>query len=130
MKRSMKVLLKLVVMFALGVTFIASGSTAAHADGALAINGNQGSQYGWAINYRSLGDADQEALNRCGSGCYIVFRFHGTCAAYAADQSAGSTIYGWAYDRTAVQAQMAAINYCEARGGTSCMVRVWGCDNN
>jgi hypothetical protein len=130
MKRSMKQIVKVAAMFAMVVMLIGLGSNAAHASGALAINGNQGQQYGWAVNYRSLGDASREALMQCGSGCSVVFEFHGTCAAYAADQSAGSTAYGWAYDRTAVQAQLAAISYCESRGGTSCMVRVWGCDNN
>lgn len=104
------------------------GATQVLAAGALAIDSNQGQQYGFAYNYSSSGQAEQRALNECGSGCQIVFRFSRTCAAYAADQARGSNAYGWGYGPSAGAAQNTALAECRSRG-SSCMVRVWGCDN-
>ena len=67
------------------------------AAGALAIDTNQGDQWGWAIDHASEADARQRALRECGSGCRIVMTFSGACAAYAADQANASTAYGWAW---------------------------------
>lgn len=113
--------------WALALT-MALGATQAWAAGALAIDSNQGDQYGFAYNYPSSGQAEQKALSECGRGCQIVFRFSRTCVAYAADQARGSTAYGWGYAPSAGGAQNNAMAECRARG-SSCMVRVWGCDN-
>lgn len=103
--------------------------TAAVAAGALAINGGQGDAYGFSYNYSSQSDADNRALSECGYGCYIVMRFSGSCAAYAADQAYGSTAVGYSYGYSdSGSAQSRALNECRARGGTQCIVRAWGCD--
>lgn len=97
--------------------------------GALAIDGNKGRGYGFAVNYSTQSAADSYALNQCGYGCQVVIRFYNTCAAYAADQARGSTVYGWSQGNTGPSARIAAINQCRNRGGRSCVVRVWGCTN-
>jgi hypothetical protein len=99
------------------------------ANGALAIDSNQGDQYGFAYNHPSMGAAEQRALSECGSGCRIVLRFNSGCAAYAADQANGSTAYGWATAGSAGAAQGQAQSECRQRGGSSCTVRVWGCNS-
>ena len=101
------------------------------AAGALAIDTNQGDQWGWAIDHASEADARQRALRECGSGCRIVMTFSGACAAYAADQANASTAYGWAWGQPdAGSARNAALAGCRQRGGfgANCIVRVWGCD--
>ncbi len=111
-----------IALLALGV------QAGAHANGALAIDENQGDQYGFAYNHPSMGAAEQRALNECGRGCSVVLRFSSGCAAYAADQARGSTAYGWATAGSAGTAQGNAMNECRSRGGRSCQVRVWGCN--
>ena len=96
--------------------------------GALAIDSNQGPSWGWAINYATTQAADRRALNECGSNCRIVMRFSNECAAFAADQAQGSTIYGWANGyNTDAGARNRATDECRKKGGTSCIVRAWGC---
>ena len=96
--------------------------------GALAIDSNQGPSYGWAINYPTAQAARQRALAECGDPCHIVMQFSNECAAFAADQAQGSTVYAWAhgYDDS-VGAQNRATDECRKKGGTSCIVRAWGC---
>ena len=122
-KRTLKVLAFTVA----GLIFaIPSLSLAA---GALAIDENQGDQYGWAINYQTYAEAEQRAQRECGNGCRIVMRFSNTCAAYAADQAGRSTAYGWAYGYSnSSGAQNGALAECQRHGGSYCIVRVWGCD--
>ena len=95
--------------------------------GALAIDERRGDQYGWAVDYETAGAAGRRALSECGSGCSMVLTFE-RCAAYAADQDAGSTVYGWAesYD-SASGARQRALAECGSRG-SGCTVRVWGCN--
>ena len=95
--------------------------------GALAIDSNQGQSWGWAIDYPTVQAAKQRALAECGQNCRVVMTFSNQCAAYAADQTRGSTIYGWAKDSTGTSARNRAMNECRNRGGESCIVRVWGC---
>jgi len=101
----------------------------AFAYGALAIDSGQGSQYGFSYNYPSLSAAQDEAIRQCGYGCSVVQTFSGGCAAYAADQSYGSTAWGWGKSGNAGGAQQLALDYCRNRGGSMCIVRVWGCDS-
>lgn len=54
----------------------------------------------------------------------VVIVFAGRCAAYAADQSLGSAVYGWATGSTASQVQSTALQYCRNYGGLQCIVRV------
>lgn len=111
--------------------FVFAAPATSMAAGALAIDTNQGDQWGWAVDYPSQTDADRRALNECGYGCSIVMRFSNTCAAYAADQAHGSTVYGWAHGYSSSSgAQNGALSECRLRGGagSQCIVRVWGCD--
>jgi Domain of unknown function (DUF4189) len=98
--------------------------------GALAINTNQGSQWGTASNYSTQWAADQRALTECGSGCHIVQRIQNQCAAYAADQRSGSTVAGWATENNQIAAQNRAVWECRNRGGGACQVRVWACSHS
>lgn len=70
-------------------------SSYAVANGALAIDSNQGDQYGFSSNYPSREGAWFRALQECRYGCSIVMEFSTGCAAYAADQAYGSGVYGW-----------------------------------
>lgn len=118
--RAAKALLSLALSTA-GVHAIAAG--------ALAIDSKQGSQYGFSYDYPTADQAEQRALRECGAGCRIVLRFGNGCGAYAADQSKGSSAYGWAITPSSNGAQRTAISECQAKGGSRCMVRSWGCDS-
>lgn len=95
--------------------------------GSLAIDSNHGQTYGWAVNFDSHAAADNSALSRCGGRCSVVMRFHNACAAYSADQVAGSSAFGWAHAANVSGAQSLATQYCQSRGGRSCVLRAWGC---
>jgi hypothetical protein len=98
------------------------------AAGALAIDGNAGGTYGWAVAQESSNQAAELALNRCGIGCQIVMRFETGCGAYAIDLSMRSTVSGWSMAATGPAAQNRAMTECMLHGGRSCVVRVWGCN--
>ena len=96
--------------------------------GALAVDERQGDQWGWAVDYETAAAAQSAALGECGPACSVVLTFE-RCAAYAADQDADSTAVGWAESYgTAAGAQQAALSECSSRGGTGCIIRVWGCN--
>ena len=96
--------------------------------GALAIGERQGNQYGWAVDYETPSAARAAALSECGSGCSVVLTFN-RCGAYAADQGADSTAVGWAESYASADgARQAALAECRSRGGSECLVRVWGCN--
>ena len=115
--------------FVVGVLLSAALSAAAQTPvGALAVDERQGDQYGWAVDYETAVAARQAALGECGSGCSVVLTFE-RCAAYAADQDANSTAMGWAESYGSAEgARGAALAECGSRGGSGCMVRVWGCN--
>ena len=96
--------------------------------GALAIDSKQGPSWGWGIDYPTVQAAERRVLSECGEDCHVVMTFSGECAALAADQAQDSTVFGWAkhYDDSA-GAQNRAMDECRQKGGTSCLVRVWGC---
>lgn len=100
------------------------------ANGALAIDGNQGDQWGFSYDHSSMSEAESQALEECGSGCSIVKTFTSGCAAYAADQTSGSTVYGWATAGSGGSAQTDALQFCRNYGGSNCIVRSWGCNSN
>jgi hypothetical protein len=103
-------------------------NTSAFGAGALAIDENQGDQYGFAYGYDQPNDAINRALNECGGNCQIVQTFSGGCAAYAADQASGSSVYGWATGSSGGEVQSAALQYCRNYGGSACVVRAWACE--
>ena len=65
---------------------------------------------------------------RTSPGRIKTAEIHESLEIIAADQEAGSTIFGWAkeYDSSA-GAQDRAIDKCQRRDGQPCMVRVWSC---
>jgi|FEC22Drversion2_1045045.scaffolds.fasta_scaffold00023_48 hypothetical protein len=101
----------------------------AFAWGALAIDSNHGSRWGYSYGYTSESAAIRRAVGECGHGCRAVVTFNGACAAYAVDRTAGSTVYGWARASSRSAAEGAALGYCRSHGGRNCAIRVWGCDN-
>ena len=113
------------ILFVLPLLF---GSYVAHAAGALAIDNNQGDQYGFSYGHPNLSAASRRALSECGNGCSVVLRFNGECGAYAADQTKGASAYGWGTAATGPAAQGRAMAECRANGGAACLVRAWGCD--
>ena len=102
--------------------------TSANLSGSLAIDSNQGPSWGWAVDYETVQAASQSALARCGvQSCQVVMTFTNQCGAFAADQTRGSTLYGWAKGSSASSTRNTALDYCRQGGGASCIVRVWGC---
>lgn len=98
----------------------------------LAIDRRDGSRYGWAIDYKTSGEADRRALGECqrsGAKCQIVLRFTGGCGAYAADQAKGSTAWGWGTHLRRGDAEARAHSEARRRGGTNVFTRVWGCNS-
>ena len=111
-----------------GLVCMASSSSAQPPVGALAVDERQGDRYGWAVDYSTASAARAAALGECGPGCSAVLTFE-RCAAYAADQDAASTAVGWAESYgSAAGARGAALSACGSRGGSGCIVRVWGCN--
>jgi len=96
--------------------------------GAGAIDRHKGSAYGISYDYSNPRAARARALQECGAGCRVVIQFHNACGAYAADQSAGSTAYGWGIARSKQAAINIAHRQCRRHGGSRCIIRVWGCD--
>lgn len=98
----------------------------------LAIDRRNGSRYGWAVDYESLSGSDARALAECKRGtsnCQVVLRFTGGCGAYAADQTKGSSVYGWGTAGSRNEAESRARAEARKRGGTSIVTRVWGCNS-
>ena len=120
---------KAIVQLAVSAVLALGLAGQALANGALAIDSNQGDQYGFSYNHPSMAAAEQRARSECGSGCDVVLRFSAGCAAYAADQARGSTAYGWGTAGSGGAAQNTALNECRSRGGRSCQVRAWGCNS-
>lgn len=102
-------------------------------NGSLAIDANNGNQYGWAINYSSQQEANKKAISECekagGNNCSTVLWFEGGCAVYVIDKN-NPEIYGWGCANTQTEAENIAKNEAKARGGTNLIVRVWGCNDN
>ena len=91
-------------------------SSLAQAAGALAIDENQGNQYGFAYDYASISEASDRALSECGGNCSVVQVFESGCAAYAADQTAGI--------RLPVQSQWFLVHRFGSQGSPSSQARV------
>lgn len=110
------------------ILFLLAGTRAAKADGAIAVNPNNPSQFGSSINEPSQSEADSVALRRCGNSCVIVIDFSNTCGALAVDNTTGSTLYATAYGGGPDNAGQIAINSCAAQGGGACYRRTFACD--
>ena len=98
--------------------------------GPLAIDQRHGDEYGWVVDYESPTAAREAALHECGAACSVVLTFP-RCGAYAADQDADSAAVGWAESfASGADARQVALAECGSRGGSSCTVRVWGCNGS
>lgn len=114
--------------FVLCVSLCAVSAGAQPAVGALALDERQGDQYGWAVDFETAAAAGERALRECGPGCSVALTFE-RCAAYAADQDALSTAFGWGESYASADgARQRAVAECRSRGGSGCLVRVWGCN--
>lgn len=113
------------LFFVFGISIFGIQAMAA---GALAIDSNQGDQYGWAEGYATTSEATQRALSECGSGCQIVMRYSSGCGAYAADQSSRSSVFGTGTDSSGGAAQSRALSMCQSYGGRNCTIRAWSCN--
>ena len=70
----------------------------------------------------------EAALRECGAGCSVALTFD-RCGAYAADQDNAATAFGWGESYASADgARQRALAECRSRGGSGCMVRVWGCN--
>jgi hypothetical protein len=115
---------------ALGFCLLTATSlpTSAFAFGALAIQSNHGGNIGWSHNYNTKEDAEDRAMSECGPHCTVVLDYWNGCAAYATDQSGGSTVYGWGTGDTRGNAEDSAQQQCEEHGGDQCTIQVWSCE--
>ncbi len=81
-----------------------------------------GGAWAYAVNYQTRGIAGQQAQANCRGRCTNVLTFHNSCGAYAS----GPAGYGWGNAPTRYQAEVIAMQQCNARS-PNCGVRVWGC---
>ena len=90
--------------------------------GAIAFSNSSGA-LGWANDYGSQAEAENEALSQCGAGCEGVLWFKNACGAIAtsSDHSYGT---GWATSRSAAEA--VAIQGCRQHA-SDCSVERWVC---
>jgi hypothetical protein len=100
----------------------------AFAWGSLAVDGPQGQLSGTSTDETSEEGARAIAALSCGRNCHSVVVFRYTCAAYAADQTPGSTVIGWSFSTGQETASAQALSYCRQQGGARCQVRVAACE--
>jgi hypothetical protein len=95
-------------------------------NGAIAYNSGTGA-VGWSYEFRTAGEADSYAINKCGAGCTVVVRVSGSsCGAYATSDN-GAT--GWATSAYMSEAINNAIGYCQQGGGVNCQERAHTCNS-
>ena len=81
--------------------------------GALAIERDNGSYFGWAVDCATLEEAQKKAVEECtkkGGKCSVVLSFSGTCCA-AYRTSAGKNVgiaFGWGVAKTKEEADVIA----------------------
>ena len=120
--------MRTVMPWVVALVALASPAAAQSPAGALAIDQRQGDQWGWAVDYETPAAAREAALRECGTECAVVLTFD-RCGAYAADQDHAATAFGWAESYASADgARQRALAECRSRGGSGCMVRVWGCN--
>jgi len=120
-------MLRIAVAAIFAVLALLPAPRAAHAFGALAVDSNQGDAYGFSFAQANPEAARNAAVAKCGKDCKAVVYFRNICAAYAADQAEGSTVYGWGYAPNKERAQALAMSYCK-KNGSACIIRVWACE--
>jgi len=99
-----------------------------HTYGALAVDNEREQRFGIAYSYRSRDDARSRARRECGRNCSIVSEFE-ECIAYAADETRGSSVFGWGENRSRRSAEDRALYECSRHGGRRCVIRGWACND-
>jgi hypothetical protein len=99
----------------------------ARAAGALAI-GSCGA-YGEAHDFRSLDEAQRNALAKCkGEACRVVASVRRGCAALAVDYANACGGHGWGKAARLGAAQNEALRSCYKDGAKECVIRTFFCD--
>src|SRR3954447_10086283 len=99
----------------------------ARAAGALAI-GSCGA-YGEAHDFRSLDEAQPNALGKCkGEACRVVASVRRGCAALAVDYANACGGHGWGKAARLGAAQNEALRSCYKDGAKECVIRSFFCD--
>ncbi len=129
-----------VIAASLCVTATAGAAPPADKDwGALAFSSPHASIYGWAVNYSSKEAAERAAVEACNTKearangnrtCRVHEWFHGECGALAVHPTSDGKVdkFGWAHAKTRTAAELAAMQACQANGGTACRIEVWACN--
>jgi len=90
--------------------------------GSIAFSTNSGA-LGWAYDYGSQGDAENEAVSQCGAGCVSVLWFKNACGAIA---TSSNHSYGAAWATSHEAAEASAMQYCQ-QNASDCSVERWVC---
>jgi uncharacterized protein DUF4189 len=123
---AMRVLVAAVLLAATAALLHVTVRTA-RAAGALAI-GSCGA-YGEAHDFRSLPDAERNALAKCkGEGCRVVATVRRGCAALAVDYANACGGHGWGKAARLGAAQNEALRSCYKDGAKECVIRSFFCD--
>ena len=118
-----------------------AGAAPPHKDwGALAFSSPHAKYFGWAVDFTSKEAAERAAVDACNAkeaaktggnrSCHVHEWFHGECGALAVHAASDGTIdkYGWAHAVSRADAELAAMQACQAKGGTACKIEVWACN--
>jgi hypothetical protein len=123
---TMRVLVAVVLLAATAALLHVTVRTA-RAAGALAI-GSCGA-YGEAHDFRSLQDAERNALAKCkGDACRVVATVRRGCAALAVDYANACGGHGWGKAGRLGAAQNEALRSCYKDGAKECVIRSFFCD--
>ena len=117
--------------FFLSGIVLALPSASALAFGALYVNEDDPSNFGFTKDYQTPQGADRRAKRECGPNCSFKMRFDTGCAAYYTDtlSSTTKTYYGYGKGRNLNEAEDNASADCKRRGGNWCIGAAWGCTN-
>jgi serine/threonine-protein kinase len=116
---------KISAVLSVGVVLaLFAGSTGAWADnyGAIAFEQDSG-RAGYAYDYASRAEAEQRAVEECGSGCAVVVWFMNACGALATGDDNG---YGSAWAGSRPEAERLALSEC-GEHAENCSVVQWAC---
>ncbi|HEY8075334.1 MAG TPA: DUF4189 domain-containing protein [Labilithrix sp.] len=131
-----------VIACSLGVSATAGAAPTNKDWGALAFSSPHARFFGWKVDGASKEAAEHAALEKCNAkeaaatngnrSCKIHEWFHGECGALAVHPAADGTIdkFGWAHAPTRPAAELAAMEACQASGGTACRIEVWACNKD
>jgi serine/threonine-protein kinase len=108
----------------IGYFLVVCGSTDAAADnfGAIAFAKGNGA-VGYSFDYRSRGEAEEQALQECGRGCAVVLWFKDACGALAVGEGRG---YGTGWSARRGEAEAIAMRNCRSNTDGCTVVR-WTC---